>query len=235
MKYHLITYGYPEQYYNTGLKLVESAGSFFDTCTVYTKLDIDKEFLEKNPILNEGRGAGYWLWKPYFIKKKILEVDENDVVFYTDCRCAFLTDPRPNISTHFTEPITAFHVPGNFINHQYTKKECFSIMKCYDLKYINGRQYNGAFQIYRKCTKSIEFIEEYLYYCSIPNCIDDTVEGYQHSNFREHRHDQSVFSNLCIKYEIRGRKSPCQWGEIVKEEYSLDNYNAFINHHRNFK
>jgi hypothetical protein len=235
MKYHFITYGYPEQYYNTGLKLVESANSFFDTCSVYTKSDIDKEFLEKNPILNESRGAGYWVWKPYFIQKKLLEVEDNDVVFYTDCRCLFISDPRSTIDTYFTNPITAFHVPGDFRNFQYTKRQCFESMNMRELKYINGRQYNGAVQIYRKCKKSKEFIDEYLYYCCIPLCINDTVEGYQHSNFREHRHDQSIFSNLCIKYGISAHKSPCQWGEKVKEEYPFDKYNAFIDHHRNFR
>ena len=235
MKYHLITFGYPDIYYDTGKVLAHISKSFFDTTTVYTKSDIDNKFLQDNPILHEKRGAGYWVWKPYFIRKKLLEIEDNDVVFYADCRCSFIADPRPTIEKYFTDSITVFHVPGDFRNYENTKQECFSIMQCYDLKYKNGRQYNAAFQIYKKNNRSLEFINENINYCTIPDCVNDNLDlNLQDSKFVAHRWDQSIFSNLCIKYNITARKSPCQWGEMCSSLYPLDDYNKFIFHHRNF-
>jgi hypothetical protein len=44
----------------------------FNKIISYKEKDIEKDFKEKNKkILIQKRGGGYWLWKPYFIKKNI--------------------------------------------------------------------------------------------------------------------------------------------------------------------
>ena len=52
-------------------KLAEYS-NFFDNIFSFSPKDIDKNFYEKfKVILNQERGAGYWLWKYYFIKNII--------------------------------------------------------------------------------------------------------------------------------------------------------------------
>ena len=42
--------------------------------------DIDPEFYAKNKfILNQPRGAGYWLWKHYIIKDALSRVNDGDI------------------------------------------------------------------------------------------------------------------------------------------------------------
>ena len=66
MKY-LIVFG-SEDYKFAKQSLVESAAPYFDHCFSFSKEDIEEEFYQANSkILDQKRGAGYWLWKPYFI------------------------------------------------------------------------------------------------------------------------------------------------------------------------
>lgn len=237
MKKYLITFGDPDNYYNTGLKLKESATSYFDDIHVYNFSNIDSEFYSKNKdILNSEKGRGYWLWKPYFIKRVLNSMDENDILMYCDCRCLFINNPISILEFQENENIKAFHVPGNFLNKNWTKFDCFVNMQCFHPKYYNGRQYNAAFQVYKNNEFSRKFINEYLDQCENKNNITDiaNIHGPNFDPFEGHRHDQSIFSLLCIKYNITGHRSPCQWGDKVKEEYSQDNYPSCILHHRQF-
>ena len=50
----------------------------------------DKEFWNKhgNFILNGTKvGYGYWLWKPFVIKKAFENMPDGDVLLYLDCCC----------------------------------------------------------------------------------------------------------------------------------------------------
>ena len=66
----------------------------FDSVIQYNKIDIDDRFFNKNrDILSRSRGAGYWLWKPYFILKTLNAVSDGDVIFYADAGSTFVKFP----------------------------------------------------------------------------------------------------------------------------------------------
>ena len=93
VKKHLIVFG-TENYKIAIDSLVESSMDYFDYKHVFNTQDIDNEFYQKNiEILKQPKGAGYWLWKPYFINKVLSEVNDGDVVFYVDAGNVFLCDP----------------------------------------------------------------------------------------------------------------------------------------------
>src|SRR5690349_24766996 len=52
---------------------------------------ISQEFIENNrQILNAKRGAGYWLWKPYFINKAMHLCEDGDILIYGDAGVEFI-------------------------------------------------------------------------------------------------------------------------------------------------
>ena len=71
VKYHFITFATAtESHKKWAEDLCESAIKYgnFDTTHIYKLTDIDKFFKYKNQdILSQCKGAGYWIWKPYFI------------------------------------------------------------------------------------------------------------------------------------------------------------------------
>jgi len=58
----------------------------FDKTILYTDIDLknDPEFWNKhsNFILKNKKGFGYWLWKPYIIKKTIAQMKDSDIFYY---------------------------------------------------------------------------------------------------------------------------------------------------------
>ncbi|MEO1909013.1 MAG: hypothetical protein ABGX10_01060, partial [Paracoccus sp. (in: a-proteobacteria)] len=58
----------------------------FDSARHVTEADLKKTpFWDENRfILEQERGAGYWLWKPWIILQKLREVGPDDIVIYND-------------------------------------------------------------------------------------------------------------------------------------------------------
>ena len=54
--------------------------------------------------------------------------------------------------------------------------------------------------ILRKTQHTIDLINKWLSYSETYNLINDTKSYVEHSNFKDHRHDQSIYSLLVKKY-----------------------------------
>ena len=63
----------------------------------YGKLDLKRtKFYNKyKDILDEPRGAGFWLWKPFFIYKTLNKLREGDILIYSDAGTVFVNNPLP--------------------------------------------------------------------------------------------------------------------------------------------
>jgi hypothetical protein len=82
-----------QKYLDAANRLISQAKSanIFDQTILYTAEDLqsDAEFWSKHGhfIENNPRGYGYWLWKPYLIKKTMSKFKYGDVLLYLDCGC----------------------------------------------------------------------------------------------------------------------------------------------------
>lgn len=196
----------------------------------YSAKDIDKEFIKKNyKILSENRGGGYWCWKPYVINKAVEKIEDGEILIYVDSGAYPVNQlsllPADN-------SINCFELFGNFNKH-WTKYDCFHLMDCLEDKYINSYQILATFQVYKIDSVSRTFIKEYLQFCSEYQIISDSENKYGNNfeGFKDHRHDQSIFCNLCLKYNIKPHRDPSQWGNMFINYYS-DSYPQIFNHHR---
>lgn len=186
---------------------------------------IGKKFADKyREILSQKKGAGYWLWKPYLILRVLKTAEPGDIVMYSDSGATFLRDVNPLLSLADAQPIVLFDQP-KFLNVQWTKKDTFQMMKCTGDEYLHGKHWNGAFQIYRVCRESIDFVREYLGWCANKYTLTDipSIMGPEHELYQAHRHDQSVLSLLAIKYGIKPNVDPSQYGDLN---------DPYIDHHR---
>lgn len=72
-KYKIVALNYADNAYKKAQKLNTKTAykeGKVDFVYSYTREDLPKDFIDKNKdILNEKKGDGYYLWKPYFIKK----------------------------------------------------------------------------------------------------------------------------------------------------------------------
>jgi hypothetical protein len=187
----------------------------FDKVIGLSEENIDRKFKYKySDILSQKRGAGYWLWKPYFINKMLKQIEYGDYLFYSDSGAMIIKNIDLLISElcKYKQDIMGFELP--LIEEQWTKKELFLSLNCDEEKYHKSNQILATYILIRKSKISEQFISDYLRYsCDIINISDVFISSIkQQNNFLEHRHDQSIYSLLYKKYNLRPFKDPSQYG-----------------------
>ena len=195
-----------KKYIETRKQLCERASKVFDGVFEYdydkflTKTDFYQENIE---ILSQKRGCGYWLWKPYIIIEIMKKVNQNDVVFYMDSADMFKTEIIGFLKKHFSKNDILL-LDGVWLNKCWTKFDCFHIMNCNEIQYKNVIQLEAGVCGFKKTSLTKKVLLEWLYYCQNKNVITDDVNiyGQNDPNFVDHRHDQSILTNLKVKYNL---------------------------------
>ncbi len=184
-----------------------------DEVFCYTFSDIDTKFQNDNKeILNNKKGGGYWLWKPYFILKSLHEIKDGDFLFYCDTGAY----PTGNLSILCDElnaigqDIMGFSLP--LVEKQWTKQDLIKKMGCNSREYTETPQILASYILIRKTEKSIKFFEEYLSMSSSIDNIKDIEPSEEKGDCIEHRHDQSIFSLLYKKNNLIPFRDPSQFG-----------------------
>ncbi len=197
----------------------------------YSPADIDRDFINRNDqILSQKTGNGYWLWKPYLIKKTLEQIDFGTYLFYCDSGSYFKNSIVKIISAIDQNQCI---IPFETKNKEYfwTKRDAFVLMNCDFKEYSDTRQRLAGFILMKKTLFTMKFIDEWLKYSQDIRLISNAnnTEGLSnYEGFIEHRHDQSIFSLLSKKYKLDAYRDPSQYGNYRISQYSNSNYNQII-------
>lgn len=213
----------------------------------YSSENLSAEFYEFNKeILDQKRGAGYWLWKPYIIYKAMIEMADNDLLIYSDAGVEFM-QPVKYIIDRMEEDIFFFTngfpqvewCKGDVLNNilgwgfKKTETDCGQHISI-DLsinEYKEQKQVQASVIFFRVNQKTKDFVKEWLLYCQMPGFIDDSPSKFpNYPTFAEHRHDQAILTCLQIKHGYKLHWWPTQYSEHIR--IPGDNYPAMFNHHR---
>ena len=219
-----------------------------DKTIAWTRQDIlDTKFYQNNKeILDSPRGAGYWAWKPYIILETLKKAEPDDWVIYCDVGKPFR---RGNLKRHGNANIgnamytavdalieyaqrhngftPGIWIPHYGLAHVWTKRDCFVVMDCDDAKFHNSPHVQAGYSAWSKNDASITFLEEWLSWCCNPAAITDNenILGKPNSKeFRDHRHDQAILSNLVTKKGIQ------PFGPKKRSLNGYRNFNIIIRH-----
>ena len=208
----------------------------FDEVYSFGPKDIDRDFVQNNiKILQQQRGAGYWLWKPYFVCKTLEKMQDGDLLVYSDSGSYYQSSPQPLIDLILKEEkgVLSFELKG-LLEKEYTKRDAFVLMGLDDAKYSESSQREATFVWMIKNDFTMALAKEYLEYAQDERIITDLPsENPNHPEFKDHRHDQSIWSLLCKKYEIPAHRLISQHGEHLVPEFPQDTYGQIAMHHRN--
>jgi len=180
----------------------------------------------KDRLVQGSRGFGYWSWKPEVIKQTLNQIADGDALIYVDAGChinrsglrrlkeyfdllqgensgilAFQSKPPTKDSPLKWDGRKLFDQP----NYRWIKGDLFNYFGARDDRRFTHAEAIGAGVILvKKCSNSMSIIDEW---CSIIasdfSLLDDTPSKTGNiDGFIEHRHDQSIFSLLCLKYNI---------------------------------
>jgi len=217
-KVHLVTFGTP-RFYHRQLLLGLSArlNDVVDTVTTWSphKL-LTAGFSERFKELRlEERGCGYWAWKPFIIQKRLEQVPDGDIVFYCDVG-------RRYPFTLLDQPIAPFIEWMDSMGQEimpgventwdgpvglWTKRDAMFYTNMDREEVYESIIIQAGFSFWRAGLQSHEFIEKWLDLCSERKLISDDASACglpELPQFREHRHDQSLLTLLCLEEKLKG-------------------------------
>lgn len=244
MRIHIITFynhafKYAAKLQRKSLDLIK-----YDTYNQFTLSDFRKtEFYNQNFfITNEKKGAGYWLWKPYYINKVLCSIDDGDVLVYIDSGARFINDISPliDIASKRDDGIVLFenyqgssyvsklpHFDFNYENvyeninkiTYWCKQEAFDFLNLNRLNFNTFHSIDASFQIYKKTNTSISFVSEWLSLCMNKSLLSDEPDILRDSkkdDYIFHLHDQSLLGVIAAKNQLELYRSPSQMGNHFK-------------------
>lgn len=215
----------------------DSAKKFgFDEVISYRDQDISQEFKDKNSyIFSQTRGYSYWLWKPYLISRTLSKINHGDLLVYSDSGSYYQNSPEPLFDLVTKDPngVLSFELKG-LIEKNYTKRDTFVLMGLDETKYTDSSQREATYIWLIKNDFTMNLVREYLEYAQDERVITDMVsENKNYDGFIDHRHDQSIWSLLCKKYNIEPHRLISQHGGHLVNDFPNDKYGQITIHHRN--
>lgn len=207
MNTHFITYS-DCNFDTQRINLVNYASECFDNSYGYTReWLVETDFYSKNKsLLDSIRGAGFWIWKPFIILDKLNSIPDGDIVFYLDAADVFKIElPKFLIEYYNNSGVDSLLTFGGQNKQKwYTKKDTFFLMNCDEEKYHNHIQLEAGMICFKNNQNIRNIVSEWLFYCTNENIISDVenIHGDNYDGFIKHQSDQSVLTNLAIKYNL---------------------------------
>jgi hypothetical protein len=209
---HLITYG-DNKYSESKKRIYNQAKSlgWFDTITLYSPEDLDEEFKDNfKDILELPRGGGYWIWKPYIIKKHMDMISDNDILIYIDAGCYI----NPAGVERFKEYIEMLNnreegcISFQMSQHKekaWTTKEIFEHFNINNDSddILETGQIMATIKMFKKNANAVNIVSAWLnaLYRNPLVFTDHYNKNNQCDGFIDNRHDQSVCSIICKLYK----------------------------------
>lgn len=185
----------------------------FDQIYSFSTSDLEPEFrAQHDKILSQKRGAGYWLWKPYFINMVYQELNDGDYLFYCDAGALFINNVRHLIQALEKTPqsIMPFELP--LIEYEWTADNVLRDYRAFETAAAYSNQICATYLLIRKSEQSGLFIQRWLDACQRADHItDDVVLG---PLAKAHRHDQSLLSLVCKDFGLQTFRDPSDYGRF---------------------
>ncbi|QDD01802.1 hypothetical protein FIT69_04350 [Candidatus Methylopumilus planktonicus] len=214
MSVHLLSFvaGIPDGHFliNRFKNQVEAC-NFIDQTLVVAEEESDlfksfhksfSKFVKKNP-----RGYGYWIWKPYIIKKYMPKLKHGDILIYADIGCelspvAFkkFNQYKQHLQNNDLLTFSTFNRQSEF---HWCKKEVLELFNLPKNR-LDEEQVCATFFMIKVSDFSINLINDWFNLAKAKNFkyINDNCSKKQFPEFIEHRHDQAIFSMLIKKNNL---------------------------------
>lgn len=194
-----------------------------DKTILYTPNDIEFGYKLRNWRVYYGRyrkghfkrrGAGYWMWKPYIIKKALETLSANDILVYSDAGSAYVNDIEPLINTFKNDDLYFMLFSLTTREKKYSKRDALILLDADSEEFYESRQRMGGFLVMKKCSETYELLDEWQKACEDYRIITDkkSTLAKEHEGFKDNRHDQTALSLITKKRNIVAYRDPSQYG-----------------------
>jgi hypothetical protein len=150
------------------------------------------------------RGDNWWRWKPEIIISAMLKYPD-DFILYIDAGDYHTEDFWKWLPAYAAVSDNLFVTRG-YIHREWTKGDCFEAMGM--LPYMDriDHQLEAGLIGLRANDANLLLVDEWADWMQDDQIVTDSPSNYpNHPDFMEHRHDQSILTNLVLrdKYPIQ--------------------------------
>jgi len=183
---------------------------FYTAQTLFEKypefLKTHEDFINSNFQRNIWRGYGYWIWKPFLIWKTLCEMDEGDVLLYADSGCSLHVSGKDRFM-EYLEIVQKNENKNLFIGTEGLIKDWCKMdtVKFFGAEKLiledNAQEVVPGLLFTSSTEKNKAFFKLYYDACCNYHIVDDSPSISPNiPSFKEHRHDQSIFSILVRQF-----------------------------------
>lgn len=178
---------------------------YFKKVWVWGEEDLNVDFVAQNAnrLVPGSRGFGYWVWKPQVVLQALQMIPEGSVLLYLDVGCHIVPHRQRGIDLYLKQVVHSDSgVLCSAMEHyekDWVKGDLFDFFDVRTNRSVTHTgQRQGGVVFYRKSKQSLGFVEEWLHICqNRVDLLDDSPSRSSNfEGFREHRHDQAIFSVL---------------------------------------
>lgn len=170
-----------------------------------TNNHLSKDFLiQNNEILQIKKGYGCCVWKPYIILQELNLLTNEEILLYIDSTDLPEKSFFDDVIKNFNEKDYLF-VNRGYNHGQWTKRDTFVLMNCDTEEYHNHVQLEAGVIGLKNTEFNKKLMQEWFDYSKNKNILTDLPNICNLPNvnsFVEHRHDQSILTNLFIKNKL---------------------------------
>lgn len=166
------------------------------------------DFIKSHP-----RGGGYWLWKSYLVMLTLDNMADGDILVYADSGCKLNAANLPRFAEYVAA--VAAHPSGvlafemGFLQRHWTKRATIEALERRGPVDLEAGQLVATCFMLRAGPETRALASAWYEICSDYNLLDDSpsrdASGAvlpEDPTFREHRHDQAIWSMLVRQYRV---------------------------------
>jgi hypothetical protein len=202
---YFLSFGGPTKaYHDAVLRIGKEAASFqlFDTIVTATDetLTSDSNFWSKHGrfIETSPKGYGYWIWKPWLIKKALASMTTGDILVYADAGCTLHVEGLPRLLEYIdlVKEHGALVFQTEHLEETLTKMDVIHAMQAHAL--MKTGQIHATTFLLQKSDTTVDLVDSWYEAVCNYSLLDDTPSKAPNcADIKDHRHDQSMWSILC--------------------------------------
>lgn len=199
-------------------ELQAKSSSMFDHLLIFDEASPVVAAVLDNALIQDPkntRGYGFWLWKPCIVESVLEQLQEDDILVYSDIGNHFYRSSRQSFDQylhqvrHSDHGILAFQldatVDGVLREEEWTSNDALNFFNASEEE-RQSPQFSASVFLIRKCVTSVEVVRMWARLArDMPVLFRDSIPV--RPPLIAHRHDQSVFSLVLKRYGIKGASS----------------------------
>lgn len=84
------------------IKTEASDSHFFSEVRIFSERGFEEDYKRKYKERFKQRGFGYWMWKSYMVRRVLKEMNDNDILVYSDSGCTINANAKKRFEDYIS-------------------------------------------------------------------------------------------------------------------------------------